>query len=158
MASNTEPFPTSLVGLLKCKSGSLKYMFELANINSEREMPVIDMVTKRAVPHKKFKPFQNMVFTSQVVWKGQRRMLRYYDGCTSIFQDKQPKDKETIDQLISQTNKNKYKTETIKKTNMIEIIKQPWHWALAGVLIGLTVPLLLLIGNKKLIIKKSMHE
>lgn len=85
-----------------------KYMFELASINSEREMPVIDMVTKRAVPHKKFKPFQNMVFTSQVVWKGQRRMLRYYDGCTSIFQDKQPKDKETIDQLIAQTNKNKY--------------------------------------------------
>ena len=85
-----------------------KYMFELANRNSEREQPVIDMVTKRAVPHKPFKPFQNIVFTSQIVWKGQRRMLRYYDGCTSIFQDKQPKDKETIDQLIAQTNKNKY--------------------------------------------------
>lgn len=31
---------------------------------------------------------------------------------------------------------------------MIEFISQPWHWAPAGVVIGLTVPLLLLLGNK----------
>lgn len=80
-----------------------KYMFELANKNPEREMPVIDMVTKRAMPHKEFKPFQNIIFTSQVVWNGKRRMLRYYDGCTTIFQDEQPKEKEEIDQLIKQS-------------------------------------------------------
>lgn len=80
-----------------------KYMFELAEQNPERELPVIDMVTKRPAPHKKFKPFQNIVFTSQIVWKGSRRIVRYYDGCTSIFADEQPKDKETLDQLIKQT-------------------------------------------------------
>ena len=32
---------------------------------------------------------------------------------------------------------------------MLELIKQPWHWAVAGTLIGLIVPTLLLIGNKK---------
>ena len=32
---------------------------------------------------------------------------------------------------------------------MLEIIKQPWHWAIAGILIGLTVPTLLILGNKK---------
>jgi len=85
-----------------------KYMFELAERSLERELPTIDMVSKRAITHKPFKPFQNIVFTSQIVWKGQRRMLRYYDGCTTIFQDKQPKDKETIDQLISGTNRDKY--------------------------------------------------
>jgi uncharacterized protein len=31
---------------------------------------------------------------------------------------------------------------------MLELLKQPWHWSVAGVLIGLTVPTLLLIGNK----------
>lgn len=78
-------------------------MFELAEQNLERELPVIDMITKRPAPHKKFKPFQNIVFTSQIVWNGQRRMIRYYDGCSSIFVDEQPKDKDTIDQFIKQT-------------------------------------------------------
>lgn len=41
---------------------------------------------------------------------------------------------------------------------MIEIIKQPWHWAVAGIFIGLTVPTLLLIGNKKLGISSSLRH
>lgn len=41
---------------------------------------------------------------------------------------------------------------------MIEIIKQPWHWAVAGLLIGLTVPALLLIGNKKFGISSSLRH
>lgn len=80
-----------------------KYMFQLAEENSEREHPVIDMVTKRPAPHKKFMPFRNIVFTSQIVWNGQRRMIRYYDGCDSIFVDQQPKEKEMIEQLIKQS-------------------------------------------------------
>lgn len=88
---------------------SKKYMFESAVRNPEREMPVIDTLSKRAVPHKPFRPYQNIVLTSQIVWNGQRRMLRYYDGCTTIFQDKQPRDKDTIDQLIANTSKDKYK-------------------------------------------------
>ena len=41
---------------------------------------------------------------------------------------------------------------------MLEVIQQPWHWALAGTLIGLTVPLLLLIGNKKFGISSSLRH
>lgn len=41
---------------------------------------------------------------------------------------------------------------------MIELIKQPWHWAVAGVLIGLTVPALLLIGNKKFGVSSSLRH
>jgi uncharacterized protein len=41
---------------------------------------------------------------------------------------------------------------------MLEFIKQPWHWAVAGSLIGLTVPILLLIGNKKLGISSSLRH
>ena len=31
---------------------------------------------------------------------------------------------------------------------MLEIIQQPWPWYVAGALIGLSVPYLLLVGNK----------
>ncbi len=41
---------------------------------------------------------------------------------------------------------------------MLELIKQPWHWAIAGILIGLTVPTLLLIGNKKFGISSSLRH
>lgn len=85
-----------------------KYMFELAVQNPEREYPVMDMFTKRQIQNVKFKPFQNIVLTSQIVWNGERRGLRYYDGCTSIFIDEQPKDRETIDQLIKQTRQRHF--------------------------------------------------
>ena len=41
---------------------------------------------------------------------------------------------------------------------MFELIKQPWHWAVAGSLIGLTVPILLLIGNKKFGLSSSLRH
>lgn len=95
-----------------------KYMFELAVKNPERELPVINMVTKRPIQHVEFPPYRNIVLTSQIVWNGKgiltsnvwtgRRMIRYYDGCESIFVDEQPKDKDTIEQLIKQTNRDKY--------------------------------------------------
>lgn len=82
-----------------------KYMFELAVENLERELPVIGMVGQKATaePHKRFKPYQNIVLTSQIIWKGQRRILRYYDGCTSIFADEQSKDREDIEQFRNAT-------------------------------------------------------
>jgi uncharacterized membrane protein YedE/YeeE len=41
---------------------------------------------------------------------------------------------------------------------MLDLIRQPWHWAVAGVLIGLTVPTLLLIGNKSFGISSSLRH
>jgi uncharacterized protein len=41
---------------------------------------------------------------------------------------------------------------------MIEFIKQPWHWSVAGVLIGLTVPVLLVLGNKAFGISSSLRH
>lgn len=85
-----------------------KYMFELADENLPRQLPVVDMHTKRAAPHIRFKPYQNIVMTSQIIWKGQRRGVRYYDGCDSIFIDEQPKEKEVIDQYIRQTTRRQF--------------------------------------------------
>jgi len=85
-----------------------KYMFELAEENPERQLPVIDMHTKRPAAQPKFRPYQNIVMTAQIIWKGQRRGVRYYDGCDSIFIDEQPKDKDTIELYIKQTQRRQF--------------------------------------------------
>jgi len=41
---------------------------------------------------------------------------------------------------------------------MLEFIRTPWPWYLAGVLIGLTVPALLLIGNKHFGISSALRH
>lgn len=41
---------------------------------------------------------------------------------------------------------------------MIEWLKQPWPWYVAGPLIGLTVPLLLIVGNKSFGISSSLRH
>lgn len=85
-----------------------KYVFRLTSISQDLLHPVIDMRTKRVAPKKNFKPFQNLVFTSQIVWKDQRTNIRYYDGCTSIFVSEQPSEKELVDQLNRQTQRRNF--------------------------------------------------
>ena len=41
---------------------------------------------------------------------------------------------------------------------MLEFLRQPWPWYVAGPLIGLTVPLLLLAGNKSFGISSSLRH
>jgi uncharacterized membrane protein YedE/YeeE len=41
---------------------------------------------------------------------------------------------------------------------MIEFIKQPWPWYVTGLIIGLTIPLLLLLGNKPFGISSSFRH
>jgi hypothetical protein len=43
-------------------------------------------------------------------------------------------------------------------THFVEWIKQPWPWYVAGPLIGLTVPVLLVIGNKSFGISSSLRH
>ncbi|MDQ6889255.1 MAG: YeeE/YedE family protein, partial [Bacteroidota bacterium] len=41
---------------------------------------------------------------------------------------------------------------------MIDFLKQPWPWYITGPLIGLTVPALLILGNKTLGISSSLRH
>lgn len=41
---------------------------------------------------------------------------------------------------------------------MIELIQQPWPWYIAGVLIGLMVPALLILGNKQFGISSTLRH
>jgi uncharacterized protein len=42
--------------------------------------------------------------------------------------------------------------------NFLDFIKQPWPWYVAGPLIGLTVPLLLILGNKAFGLSSSLRH
>ena len=42
--------------------------------------------------------------------------------------------------------------------SFIEIIKQPWPWYVAGPLLGLTIPILLIIGNRSFGISSSLRH
>ncbi|SRR5579871_401267 len=42
--------------------------------------------------------------------------------------------------------------------NLIEYVKQPWPWYVAGPLIGIMVPLLLIAGNKRLGVSSSLRH
>jgi hypothetical protein len=54
---------------------------------------------------------------------------------------------------ISQICKNKIRT-----MEFIEFIKQPWPWYIAGPLVGLTVPALLILGNKNFGISANLRH
>lgn len=41
---------------------------------------------------------------------------------------------------------------------MLDLIREPWHWSIAGVFVGLTVPILLLLGNKKFGISSTLRQ
>ena len=42
--------------------------------------------------------------------------------------------------------------------SILDLIKQPWPWYVAGPLIGLTVPTLLIMGNKSFGISSSLRH
>lgn len=41
---------------------------------------------------------------------------------------------------------------------MLQFLQQPWHWSVAGTIIGLSVPLLYLLGNKPFGISSSFRH
>ncbi len=87
-----------------------KYVFQLAAENLDWIKPVMEVTGNktRVLEKRQFKPYQNLVMSSQIVWKGSRVNIRYYDGCETIFVADQPKDKDLIDQLIKSTTKRSF--------------------------------------------------
>ncbi|MFN0204423.1 MAG: YeeE/YedE family protein [Bacteroidia bacterium] len=41
---------------------------------------------------------------------------------------------------------------------MLTLLQNPWHWSVAGILIGLTVPVLLIIGNKSFGLSSNLRH
>jgi uncharacterized membrane protein YedE/YeeE len=43
-------------------------------------------------------------------------------------------------------------------TEFLDLFKSPWHWSVAGILVGLIVPVLLLLGNKHFGISANLRH
>src|SRR5690349_15491180 len=92
---------------------TLRYTYVLAVKNEARGRVYDENGNKR--PDPEFPSRRNVLLRSSIVWPANtkdpfnpekprqagRHMLRYYDGCTTLFADDQPKEKETVDQLIA---------------------------------------------------------
>lgn len=116
-----------------------KYVYRLLGANMEREAPVYEIEKGRQYLFKgsKFKPFQNLLMLSSIVWDGKkekpwgwgdhqpgRRRIRYYDGCTTLYVDLHPRDKETYDGLILSTRPryfNNGELEVMGYDNMLKL-------------------------------------
>ncbi|MEP6712398.1 MAG: YeeE/YedE thiosulfate transporter family protein [Ferruginibacter sp.] len=60
--------------------------------------------------------------------------------------------------LLNKTNKYFAYALTTKRRMMLAFLKQPWPWYVAGPLIGLMVPVLLILGNKSFGISSSLRH
>ena len=60
--------------------------------------------------------------------------------------------------FYSQSSSKKNLLNKISKKKMLEFLQQPWPWYVAGPLIGLTVPVLLILGNKTFGISSSFRH
>lgn len=90
-----------------------RYAYVLAIKNEVRGKVFDENGNKR--DEQEYKPYINLLLKSSIVWDGKtdpfsgksraagRHQIRYYDGCTTLFIDDQPKEKATIDQLVEST-------------------------------------------------------
>ena len=88
-----------------------RYAYVLSQKNEPRGRVYDENGNKRQ--EIEYKPYVNVLMRSSIVWDGSkdpfsgqprakgRHQIRYYDGCTTLFIDNQPKEKETLDQLIA---------------------------------------------------------
>lgn len=87
---------------------SRKFVYVLVQKNEELNN-IFEGRTNRQLRTPQYKPFQNLLTTCFINWDGSdgkprgKRMLRYYDGCSTLFADEQPQDKDLINQLLERT-------------------------------------------------------
>ena len=90
-----------------------RYAYVLAQKNEPRGRVYDENGNKR--DEIEYKPYMNVLLRSSIVWNGgkdpfsgkERKagkyQIRYYDGCTTLFVDDQPREKDTLDALIAST-------------------------------------------------------
>ena len=90
-----------------------KYAYVLAQKNEKRGKVYDENGNPRN--EVEYKPYLNVILRSPIIWDGKIdpfsgkprakgvHQIRYYDGCTTLFIDDQPKEKATIDELLTST-------------------------------------------------------
>lgn len=91
-------------------SSSKRHVYFLVEKNPEVNN-TFDLKTNRLIPTPQYRPSTTVPTTSTIVWPGGKdpfgderpkgvHLIRYYVGCTNLFVDKQPKDKDVIEALL----------------------------------------------------------
>ena len=90
-----------------------RYAYVLAHKNERRGKVYDENGNPR--PEREYKPYMNVLLKSSIIWPGGKdpfsgkeraagkHGIRYYDGCTTLFIDDQPREKDTLDSLIQAT-------------------------------------------------------
>src|SRR5690348_6437199 len=91
-----------------------KFTYVLSQKNEKRGMTYD--AKNNPLPDPEYPRMRNILLRSSIIWpkdtldpfskkprQARKHLIRYYDGCTTLFQDDQPKDKEQIEQLVRQT-------------------------------------------------------
>lgn len=90
-----------------------KHTYMLSSKLEKRGMTYDDKNNPR--PDPEYPKQRNLLLRSSIIWPGGKDpfsnkernkgkyLIRYYDGCSTLFVDDQPKDKETIEQLVRST-------------------------------------------------------
>ena len=88
-----------------------------------------------------YKPRMNLLTRSSILWNGGtdpwsgqprakgRYPIRYYDGCTTLFIDDQPKDRETLEQFTKQTRELFFLNGYLYCFGYDVMLKQYLDWA-----------------------------
>ncbi len=117
----------------------LKYSYEMLK-RVEDSNNIFNEAGRKVTPPK-FKPKLNVLFESSVIWDGSKdpfsgkqrpqgkHYIRFYDGCTTLFKDDQPQQKEVIDTLLLSTDKRYFDYGYIHVDGNDRLLKLYMDWA-----------------------------
>lgn len=118
-----------------------KYTYVLSLKNEARGRVFDENGNRR--PDPEYPPRRNLLYRSSIVWpkdtydpfnpekvrKAGRHLIRYYDGCTTLFVDDQPSQKDVIDQLVSSTKDRWFENGYLAVFGYDKLLKIYMDWA-----------------------------
>jgi hypothetical protein len=116
-----------------------KYVYMLLQRNERRGM-VYEGLTNRPAAEMPYKPWQNLLLRSSIIWDGGqdpfsgkerpagRYLIQYYDGCTTLFVDSQPQDRDTIEKFIGNTRKLLFERGQLSVMGYDKMLKYYMDW------------------------------
>lgn len=141
MATNELVSEIKKVNLLPEIDVAAKYTYALAQKNDARGR----VYNAEGIPLKdpEYPPRRNLLLRSSIIWTKDtpdpfnekkfraagKHLIRYYDGCTTLFVDDQPKEKDIIEQLVASTRELHFINGYLSIYGYESMLKTYMDWA-----------------------------